>query len=222
MENEGFSNEGEEQLRKAYEQFALHDYPNPNRIGCPTDKQVLKDLAAKKLSPSDPVIQHVAECSPCFSEVKEFRRQSQRAKSSFVAAMGATTLAAILAFFFLNQHFGWIGSEREIAGIMDFRSYSNRRSETSSPQSRALVTLPRGHVAAKILLPIGIPEGSYEFKILNDSLQPVVTGGGQVRIMNHVTTLSSHLDTSRLPSGHYTFFLRQTGEEWQQYPLFIE
>lgn len=76
--NEVLSRREDEKLVKALQAAASHDYPNPARIGCPTDINVLKALAAKKLRPSDPVIQHVAECSPCFREVMELRRKLKR------------------------------------------------------------------------------------------------------------------------------------------------
>jgi len=76
--NEVLSRREDEKLVKALQAAAYHDYPNPARIGCPTDIKVLKALAAKKLRPSDPVIQHVAECSPCFRQVMELRRKLKR------------------------------------------------------------------------------------------------------------------------------------------------
>ena len=65
-------------LVKALQAAAYHDYPNPARIGCPSDIRILKALAAKSLHVTDPVIQHVAECSPCFREVTELRRKFKR------------------------------------------------------------------------------------------------------------------------------------------------
>jgi hypothetical protein len=92
--NEVLSRREDEKLVKALQAAAYHDYPNPARIGCPTDINVLKALAAKKLRPSDPVIQHVAECSPCFREVMELRRKLKRLKI-FGGVAGVLLLAAI-------------------------------------------------------------------------------------------------------------------------------
>lgn len=76
--NEVLSRQEDEKLVKALQAAAYHDYPNPARIGCPRDVSVLKALAQKKLHVTDPVIQHVAECSPCFREVMELRRKFKR------------------------------------------------------------------------------------------------------------------------------------------------
>jgi hypothetical protein len=76
--NEVLSRREDKKLVKALQAAAYHDYPNPARIGCPKDIDVLKALAAKSLHVTDPVIQHVAECSPCFREVMELRRELKR------------------------------------------------------------------------------------------------------------------------------------------------
>ena|ERR1700728_1977131 len=100
--NEVLSRREDEKLVKALQTAALHDYPNPARIGCPTDISVLKALAAKKMRPSDPVIQHVAECSPCFREVMQLRRKLKRLRVltmlSGVAALALLTVAVALDY----------------------------------------------------------------------------------------------------------------------------
>src|ERR1700761_8515141 len=88
------SHREDEKLVKALQAAAYHDYPNPARIGCPTDINVLKALAAKKLRPIDPVIQHVAECSPCFREVMELRRKVKRLRVLKMLG-GVATLALV-------------------------------------------------------------------------------------------------------------------------------
>ncbi len=74
---EGLSRGVEEIIESALRGAALNDYPNPDRKDCPA-KKLLKRLAAKKLKPTDPVVQHVAECSPCFREMQELRRKLKR------------------------------------------------------------------------------------------------------------------------------------------------
>ncbi|MBV9761909.1 MAG: hypothetical protein JO340_15210 [Acidobacteriaceae bacterium] len=76
--NEVLSRREDKKLVKALQAAAYNDHPNPTRIGCPTDINILKALAAKKLHVTDPVIQHVAECSPCFREVMELRCRLKR------------------------------------------------------------------------------------------------------------------------------------------------
>jgi hypothetical protein len=96
--NEVLSRREDKNLVKALQAAAYNDYPNPGRIGCPTDINILKALAAKKLHVTDPVIQHVAECSPCFREVMELRRKLKRLRliaiwtgAVLLALVGVTT-----------------------------------------------------------------------------------------------------------------------------------
>ena len=97
MINEIVSRREDQKLVKALQSAAYYDYPNPDRIGCPTDINILKALAAKSLHVTDPVIQHVAECSPCFREVMELRRELKRLRlvKIFGGAVGLLLVAAI-------------------------------------------------------------------------------------------------------------------------------
>lgn len=93
--NEVLSRREDEKLVKALQAAAYHDYPNPARIGCPRDVKILKALAAKSLHVTDPVIQHVAECSPCFREVMELRRKLKRMR--LMKVLGGVAVLALLA-----------------------------------------------------------------------------------------------------------------------------
>ena len=61
------------ELRKV----ARHAFPNPERKGCPCD-EVLRKLAFElsTFALDDPLIDHVATCSPCLNVVWQFRQQS--------------------------------------------------------------------------------------------------------------------------------------------------
>lgn len=96
--NEVLSRREDKKLVKALQAAAYHDYPNPARIGCPTDINILKALAAKKLHVTDPVIQHVAECSRCFREVMELRRKLKRLRLlKIMTGAGLLALVGITA-----------------------------------------------------------------------------------------------------------------------------
>ena len=102
--NEVLSRTEDKKLVKALQAAAYNDYPNPGRIGCPTDINILKALAAKKLHVTDPVIQHVAECSPCFREVMELRRQQKRLRLIKVLGGLAGVLLIIGIAAFRHSH----------------------------------------------------------------------------------------------------------------------
>lgn len=64
-----------EELLTASEKVLREDHPNPNRKGCP-ERSVLERLAnfSTEDPPVDPaVLLHIAECFPCFSELRELR-----------------------------------------------------------------------------------------------------------------------------------------------------
>jgi hypothetical protein len=94
---EGLSRGEEEIIENALRRAALNDYPNPDRKDCPA-KKLLKRLAAKKLKPTDPVVQHVAECSPCFREMQELRRKLKR-HPWLKIFVGGAILSGVAAFF---------------------------------------------------------------------------------------------------------------------------
>ena len=222
MPNEEFPRDIEDELRRAFEAAALNDYPNPQRIGCPTDKRILRAIAAKKLRPSDPAVQHIAECSPCFREMKEFERQLRRSWSwRLVGAIAAVLLIAVSVFFFKNR-LSVFTPKAQLAEVMDLRAYTVNRGATDSETARRPpLSIGRGEVSLSILLPVGAPEGVYEFKLLDDSLEPVLSGAGQATITNFITTISAHMDTSRLSPGHYSFYLRQRDADWQSYQVLV-
>lgn len=67
-------------LLAASEKALREDHPNPNREGCP-GRAVLEQLATFSTddSPFDPaVLQHVAECFPCFNELRQLRSEKRR------------------------------------------------------------------------------------------------------------------------------------------------
>ena len=114
--NEVLSRREDEKLVKALQAAAYHDYPNPARIGCPRDVNVFKALAQKKLHVTDPVIQHVAECSPCFREVMELRRKFKRLRlvKIFSGVAGLFLLVTVAALRY-----------RHLASSAESTAYSN-------------------------------------------------------------------------------------------------
>src|ERR1700727_3114183 len=97
MANEEFSASEIEQLRRVFQEAALNDFPNPDRFGCPSDKTVLKAIAAKTLPLSDPAWQHTARCSPCFREVKAFEVELKNASNRWRAALAIAAVVALVS-----------------------------------------------------------------------------------------------------------------------------
>jgi hypothetical protein len=223
MANEEFSQSETEQLRQAFQQAALNNFPNPDRIGCPTDKRILKSIAMKTLPLVDPVWRHAARCSPCFREVKAFEAEAKLASGGW--RVGAAIAALILiatALFFLRDRLLPRRSAAYESATLDLRSYTASRGEGEKPgDGKPPVTLGRGHLTVAVLLPVGADAGHYEYKLLNDGLQTVLSGAGEAKIENHSTTLATKLDTDRLPNGHYSLWMRQPGFDWRSYQINI-
>ena len=56
---------------------SLRGFPNPERIGCP-DITRLRQLAANEIPATDPLIEHVTQCSPCFETMVRLREEIQK------------------------------------------------------------------------------------------------------------------------------------------------
>jgi len=52
--------------------YLLKAFPNPERRGCP-DEQTIKALAERRLSLNDPAMLHIASCSECYAEYRNYR-----------------------------------------------------------------------------------------------------------------------------------------------------
>jgi hypothetical protein len=72
-----------EELLRILRQTSLKGFPNPERKGCP-DAEVLKTLALhpERISASDPIIEHVTQCSPCFEEMTRHRKMARAEKNA--------------------------------------------------------------------------------------------------------------------------------------------
>jgi hypothetical protein len=223
MANEEFSTSETEQLRRLFQEAALNDFPNPNRVGCPTDKGILKSIATRTLPLADPAWRHAARCSPCFREVKAFEAET---KLAFRGGRAGGVIAALIliatALFFLRDRLSPRGPANYQSATLDLRSYTTSRGEGEKPaDGKPPVTLDRGRLTVAVLLPVGADAGHYEYKLLNDGLQTVLSGAGEAKIENHSTTLATKLDTDKLPSGHYSLWMRQPGFDWRSYQINI-
>jgi len=98
MAEDSQRSEEERRFLDILEQAALHDYPNPERIGCPgTD--FLRRLAFDRTSVSidDPRLDHLGKCSPCFREFTAFKAEAKRRKTSAKRAGIIGVIAAAIA-----------------------------------------------------------------------------------------------------------------------------
>src|SRR4051794_28047045 len=78
MDDSRLTPEQHRRMLELLEQAALHDYPNPERKGCP-GSEFLQRLAADRASINldDSRLTHIARCSPCYREFLSYRKSAQ-------------------------------------------------------------------------------------------------------------------------------------------------
>ncbi len=142
MANPWNPTEEERKLLELLKESALHDYPNPERNGCP-GRDFLTQLAFRRSSirATDPRVDHVVHCSPCFRELTEIQRQGprKRRQAPMIAVAAAAVLAIIASFWiFRRTHSNEIDNGSPIARgpatilkpisvLLDFRKISVTR-----------------------------------------------------------------------------------------------
>ena len=195
--------------------------PNPQRIGCP-GKDVLRAAARKALEMDHAVYGHLAECSPCYRELRGYQQQDRQ--RSWLRAALATAATVALAFSvgpYVGRSLGigpWATLTQTI--VLDYRSESASRSEAGE-MARLPKTLPRTKIAAIILAPTGSEPGQYELRL--------VDGSGRVRLgqtargdmENYAVRAKVNLDLRSVGRGSYSLEIRRVGEDWDPHPVEI-
>jgi hypothetical protein len=218
----------DDQLLRAFEEAALNDYPNPDRVGCP-GADVLKGLASKKLPLRHPARQHVARCSPCFRELKAYQRSARRAR--LLIAAGALIVISLagggsLWHMFhatrspLAARLGKVDYQDEALDLWD---QSGTRGEVGPiGAERRKLQLRRGKLRLRIRLPFGSGDGPYELQIGKSEDQALRETNGQASIENGATFLQASIDTSTLAPGDYFLGVRKPDRTWRHYPIEIK
>jgi hypothetical protein len=209
-------------LHGALSSIASTRFPNPERKDCPPSR-TLRKIASRTLPITDPAIDHVAHCSPCFNELHEMRAGMRRRRMAWSAAAVAAVVVAALALGYLAL---WptapIDPTPEVA-ILDLRGLSPTRGEVPEPgaTSTATLFLPRRVLDLTVQLPVGSAEGAYEVAIQQGD-DPLLVAAGAASIENLITTLRVRIDTRELTEGAYQFAVRENGLNWRFYPLSLE
>jgi hypothetical protein len=64
----------ERELIEFFERVVREDYPNPERVGCPS-REVLKQAASSPMHAAQSILDHIAKCAPCLQEYDRLRRR---------------------------------------------------------------------------------------------------------------------------------------------------
>ncbi len=226
-----FSPAEEEALLRAARAYTLEQFPNPTRKGCPTGDRI-GAIARREvpLAQIDREVEHIATCSPCFSEYLAVHEQWKRRRRNRLIALSVAAIAALaivgqvwLKTQELTPRAPTVARDRqpsvsEQLATLDLRPFEVSRGEPAPAKTPAM--LGRGNFNLTILLPIGSEEGEYEFEIQDARGSPRVRGTGTADIRNYVTTMTTNLDLRSLNPGRFTWAIRRVGETgWNAYPL---
>lgn len=207
-------------------------FPNPTREGCPT-VDVVKALARKGRPITDPGYEHLAQCSPCYREFRGFQQADRRAHATararrrWALAAAVAAIVAIAGSWLVVKRDGprEVTSSTSVVNVqatrMDLRPFAVTRGGEPRSTPDPLV-LPRAHVRATILLPVGAESGPYELRLLDEELSIRATATGEATIRDYVTTIVADLDVSALPSSAYQLGIRRADGEWQFFPAVVQ
>ena len=201
-------------------------FPNPNREGCPED-ELLRRMAAKKgiLPVGHPTHVHVMQCSPCFQQLERHRINHRR---RLMLAAAAAILLVLAAGYGAYRQLPWArspapGNQLAISqAVVDLRPYTVERSDRPASNTPPPLRLPGRMLQTVFYLPVGVEPGPYELRILDSDLKTRVNASASAKLENFQTTIQTTIDLQAMAPGKYTLAIRRTGDDWRQYPLFID
>lgn len=198
----------EDRFLRAARDYARTAFPNPDRVGCP-GRSRLEALARDKCRPPDEAedVQHVATCSPCFTEYETIRRAWKRQRTVATGALAAACLAIIgvAGFSLFGRYSAPVRTPPK--RLVDLRPFESFRG--GAPGSPGPVILRPENQRLVILLPIGSGEGQYVLRILDATGATRIETTGNAMIKNYVTTVEAPFDLRSLPPGRFTLTVRR-------------
>jgi hypothetical protein len=227
MDDEQLTSKQDRRMLELLEEAALNDYPNPDRIGCPgTD--FLKRLATdrRSISLSDPALDHVASCSPCFREFAGYRDRAKRAKVTRRVAI-ATGAAFVVAggtagFRVVTGKAKQTPATEESYEDRDFDMFNDGPERGAADGQSASPDLPRKRLNLHLTLPFASPEGDYEVQVMGPNGATGVKASGTAHIVKGKTLLRIRLDLTKLQPNTYTLAIRRIPYDWTSKPVRIE
>ena len=217
----------EEWIQRQHQQRVLRGETRPDGP-CP-DEGFLFDLArrSKRISLSDPRVDHAATCSQCMSRLLALRHDHRVQRRHRVIAIAVTScIALILAVIGVARY----GYQRQTANqeavvlskTVDLFEAGTVRGE--QPGTLQSVSLPAAVVRITVILPRFSPIGQYSVAITRDQTGNGVVAQGNTTAVSKgpQTSLNVELDLRKARYGRY--FLSTTHEQDQAsyyYPLEI-
>jgi hypothetical protein len=224
MDDGRLTREQDRRMLELLEQAALHDYPNPERKGCP-GADFLKRLATDRgsISLDDARLTHVARCSPCYREFVSYRKSARTRSISRRAliAAGGVAAAGIAVVGIRTSHNP--SSQPWVHETIDLSGNQVTRGTDSGPAAAKKISLPAKRLDLIITLPLASPEGDYQVEVLNpNGKQADVHATGKAFPKNGNTLLHVRLDLSSLQPDSYQIGIRRIPYDWVPIPVQVK
>jgi hypothetical protein len=216
------------QVKRVLQEALLRNYPNPERKGC-RGPEILREMAAREFPDEHPFWnEHVSECSPCYREFLDFRREiagrevrQRRNTRLAIAAVIVLIIGAGSIYLSRRAPDQTSGSQSPVlSAVLNLESESISRSPSGSPSIAGEVQrIPRGRLALSIYLPTGSEAGQYDVQVLTtvSDQTPLATSSGAATIENGLTILRIAPDLSALDAGTYILSIRRGTGPWRYY-----
>jgi hypothetical protein len=211
--------EDEKRILEVLRRGLLAEFPNPERVGCPTPK-VLQDIATHRLALAQaaPFVSHITACSPCYQDFRRFRDATTRKRRTLLAvAAGVLLVGSLLAWRWFE---GFHESQTAQTVVLDLRDLSVARGSQPPPQALPL-KIKRTASRLNIYLPLGSSGGNYEVRLIDSSGDATVTAMGAAQLQGQLTMLVVPVAVSLVPPGDYVLQVRKKDSEWISYPVLI-
>ena len=219
-----YSAREEKRILDALGRGLLREYPNPERVGCPTS-EIVRGIARHRvpLVEAEPWLDHLTSCSPCYRDFSEFRDVYQFRRMTILFAIVASVLiVASVSGWVLVQKY----RQRDLVqtAVLDLRDRSvPRGTEAGShpTQGERPLEIRRTVSHLNIYLPLGSSDGPYDVRVVSPNGESLATVSGTAGLKDHITLLPIEVSLSSLPPGRYALQVRKDGLEWDSYPLVV-
>lgn len=207
-------------VKDAVQQAILHNFPNPERKGCPGD-EVVREVAGRRELIEDEAWRHITHCSPCYATFleykEEFRRhRRRRGLEILVTAAAVVVIAVLISIFEVGTHGKQSGIAGEETAVLDLRGTSPLRGATQPAVPQLF--LPNRRLDLTIYLPFGSEPAKYQVR-LTKAGRTLATAEGKAEIKEGNTLLRVKINLSKYAPGHYTFSVRKPPWSWIDHPV---
>lgn len=224
------SRQAERRIVKMAGEAVRDDFPNPERIACPSSDAIHAVVGKHIAFPDfDNIVDHIATCTPCF---EEYNRQRQRIRHR--NAVAALLTCAALLILGLLWNYGPIKHLRPkepvakelpatiVAATLDYSHWTAQRSAEPGAQSAETPHLTRGPLNLTIKLPIGTEDGAYTVQFRSSNDTAVAEADGMATWDGTAEVLKIRTDLRNIATGAYTVAIRSASSSLRLYPVVLE